>query len=74
MKGFLKRIFQEIMKKKKKKWRMRRLVNETIVPVNQQASVLYCTYIDGLVRALVQFHFNPKGQVVWNDDWTEESF
>ena len=45
MKWFLQRILQEIMKKKYT-WNIRRLVDESFVPANQQTSVLYCRLSD----------------------------
>ena len=38
---FLQRILQEIMKKNNNTWNIRRLVDESLVPVTQRPSVLY---------------------------------
>ena len=46
LKGFLQRILQEIMKRKKKNWNIRRLVNNSFVPSSKQPSVLYCKLTD----------------------------
>ena len=40
MKQFLQRILQEIMKKNNT-WDIRRLIDKSVVPENQQTSVLY---------------------------------